>query len=81
MGVEVVDERYVFDGKVATAAGVSAGMDLALELARRIAGDEVAAAIQLSIEYDPQPSLDAGTPEKAPAAIVERLRSTAREFR
>ena len=80
-GIEVVDERYVFDGNVATAAGVSAGIDLALELCRRIAGDEQAQEIQLEIEYDPQPPLDAGSPERAPAALVERLRGEARRFR
>jgi transcriptional regulator GlxA family with amidase domain len=81
MGVKVVDQRYVIDGKFATSAGVSAGIDLALELARRIAGEATAQAIQLSIEYDPAPPLDAGSPGKAPKEIVERLRETSREFR
>ena len=49
-----------------TAAGVSAGIDMALTLAARIAGDEVAQAIQLGIEYDPEPPFDAGSPSKAP---------------
>jgi transcriptional regulator GlxA family with amidase domain len=68
----------VFDGKIVTGAGVSAGIDMALALAERIAGAEVAQAIQLGIEYDPQPPFDAGAPEKAPAAIVELLRSRSR---
>jgi transcriptional regulator GlxA family with amidase domain len=75
LGVESVDERVVFDGKLVTAAGVSAGIDMALTLAARIAGDTVAQAIQLGIEYDPQPPFDAGSPRKAPAEVVELLRS------
>lgn len=61
----VADERVVFDGKVVTAAGVSAGIDMALSLAATIAGDEVAKTIQLGIEYDPQPPFDTGSVEKA----------------
>jgi transcriptional regulator GlxA family with amidase domain len=72
-------ERYVFDGKVVTAAGVSAGIDMALALAARIAGPEIAQAIQLGIEYDPQPPFDCGSPTKAPAQIVEMVRATLRE--
>ncbi len=78
LGAEPVDERVVFDGKLVTAAGVSAGIDMALTLAARIAGDVVAQAIQLGIEYDPQPPFDAGSPHKAPAAIVELLRNRSR---
>ena len=55
----------MFDGKVVTAAGVSAGIDMALSLAATIAGDEVAKTIQLGIEYDPQPPFDTGSVEKA----------------
>jgi putative intracellular protease/amidase len=78
LGAEPVDERVVFDGKLVTAAGVSAGIDMALTLAARIAGDTVAQAIQLGIEYDPQPPFDAGSPHKAPAEVVELLRSRSR---
>jgi transcriptional regulator GlxA family with amidase domain len=59
----------VFDGKVVTAAGVSSGLDMALALVARVAGDETAQAIQLAIEYDPQPPFDAGAPQKASAAV------------
>jgi putative intracellular protease/amidase len=76
-GAEPVSDRVVEDGKVITAAGVSSGIDMALHLARREAGDEVAQAIQLGIEYDPDPPFDAGSPEKAPAELVERLRTLA----
>ena len=60
-------ERVVEQGKVITAAGVSSGIDMALTLAARIAGDDVAQAIQLGIEYDPQPPFDAGSVGKAAA--------------
>lgn len=78
LGVEASAERVVFDGNIVTAAGVSAGIDMALALAARIAGPAVAQAIQLGIEYDPQPPFDAGSPEKAPAEIVEAVRARAR---
>ena len=54
LGAKPLHERYVFDGKYATAAGVSAGIDMALALAGRIGGDELAQRLQLAIEYDPQ---------------------------
>lgn len=73
------DERYVRDGKYATAAGVSAGIDLALALALELAGPTVAQSIQLSIEYDPHPPFDAGNAERAPAAIRELLLRRAQE--
>ncbi len=78
LGVEAVEERVVFDGKLVTAAGVSAGIDMALALAAKIAGEQVAQAIQLGIEYDPLPPFDAGSPHKAPAAIVEAVRAHSR---
>jgi transcriptional regulator GlxA family with amidase domain len=76
LGAEPVTERVVEDGKLMTAAGVSAGIDMALSLASRIAGDQVAQAIQLGIEYDPAPPFDAGTPAKAPQEIVDLIRSS-----
>ena len=78
LGAEPTGDRVVFDGKYVTAAGVSSGIDMGLALADRIAGDEVAQSIQLSIEYDPQPPYDAGSPAKAPAHIVARQRATSR---
>jgi transcriptional regulator GlxA family with amidase domain len=78
LGADAVAERVVFEGRIVTAAGVSAGIDMALSLAARLAGDEVAQAIQLSIEYDPRPPFDAGSPATAPAAVVELLRSRSR---
>jgi transcriptional regulator GlxA family with amidase domain len=73
LGAEATAERVVFDGKIVTAAGVSAGIDMALTLVARIAGDELAQAIQLGIEYDPQPPFQAGSPEKAPGEIVDAV--------
>jgi transcriptional regulator GlxA family with amidase domain len=73
-GAEPVTERYVIDGKVATAAGVSAGVDMALALVDRIAGEDVAKAIQLGIEYDPAPPFDSGAPHKATPELVELIR-------
>ena len=67
--------RVVERGKVITAAGVSSGIDMALRLAELIAGPVVAQAIQLAIEYDPQPPFDAGSPDKAPAEVVELVRA------
>lgn len=78
LGAEPEPQRVVFDGKIVTAAGVTAGIDMALTLVQRIAGDELAQAIQLGLEYDPQPPFDAGSPEKAPAAIVEAVRAYSR---
>jgi len=78
LGAEAVSDRVVIEGKIITAAGVSAGIDMALTLVARECGDDLAQSIQLSIEYDPQPPFEAGSPEKAPAAIVERLKSRSR---
>ncbi|GAA2301945.1 DJ-1/PfpI family protein [Streptomyces kunmingensis] len=77
-GARSTGQRVVFDGKYVTAAGVSSGIDMGLALAGRIAGDETAQAIQLMTEYDPQPPYDAGSPEKAPAHLVERFRASVR---
>jgi transcriptional regulator GlxA family with amidase domain len=78
LGAETIAERVVEDGKVITAAGVSAGIDMALTLAARIAGNEVAQAIQLGIEYDPQPPFDAGSPSKASPEVIELVRAAER---
>ncbi|MER5363176.1 DJ-1/PfpI family protein [Streptomyces sp. NPDC002785] len=77
-GAEPTSERVVIDGKYATAAGVSSGIDMGLTLLGRIAGDEHAMAVQLLSEYDPQPPYDAGSPAKAPAALVEEFRTKSR---
>jgi transcriptional regulator GlxA family with amidase domain len=74
LGATPADERVVIDGKYVTAAGVSAGIDMGLTLAGRIAGDEVAQLIQLGVEYDPEPPYRAGGPKSAPPELVELMR-------
>lgn len=74
-GADPIGGRYVVDGKLITAAGVTAGIDMALHLVSLECGPELAQAIQLGIEYDPDPPFDSGSPEKAPAEIVELVRS------
>jgi transcriptional regulator GlxA family with amidase domain len=76
-GAQPVGRRVVEEGRVITAAGVSAGIDMALGLAERIAGERAAQAIQLLIEYDPQPPFDAGSTATAPGELVELVRSRA----
>jgi transcriptional regulator GlxA family with amidase domain len=77
-GATPTDERVVFDGKIVTAAGVSSGIDMALTLAARIGGDDLAKMLQLGIEYDPQPPFDAGSAAKAPAHITQLFRDNSR---
>ncbi len=77
-GARPTSRRVVEQGKVITAAGVSAGIDMALTLAARVAGDAVAKAIQLGIEYDPQPPFDSGAIEKAPQEAIDLCRRVER---
>ncbi len=70
-GAVPTKERVVIDGNLITAAGVSSGIDMALTLAATIAGDDIAQAIQLGIEYDPEPPFDSGSVDKAAPRIVE----------
>lgn len=73
LGARPVPERVVQEGKILTAAGVSAGIDMALRLVQLIHGDAAAQAVQLGIEYDPHPPFDAGSPESAPESVVEAV--------
>jgi putative intracellular protease/amidase len=75
LGAVPTRERVVRDGKYVTAAGVSAGIDMALTLAAAIAGDHTAKALQLLVEYDPQPPFDAGSVDAAPDDIVASMRA------
>lgn len=77
-GAEPVTERWVEDGKYLTAAGVSAGIDMALHLVAEEVAPEMSQAVQLGIEYDPAPPFDTGSPAKAPAALVEAVREVSR---
>lgn len=77
-GARPSSRRVIEQGKVITAAGVSSGIDMALHLAARIAGDDVAQSIQLSIEYDPAPPFSAGSPDKAPPHVLDLVRQRMR---
>jgi putative intracellular protease/amidase len=70
-GAQPTEQRVVTSGRIVTGAGVSAGVDLALTLVADIAGPEFAQAVQLSIEYDPHPPFDTGSPSKAPKPIYD----------
>jgi cyclohexyl-isocyanide hydratase len=74
-GAEPVAERTVFDRNRVTGGGVTAGIDFALSLTAAIQGEDHAKFVQLSIEYDPAPPFDSGTPEKADAATLARYRA------
>lgn len=79
-GVTPVQRRVVEQGKVITAAGVSSGIDMALGLASKIAGQDLAQAIQLGIEYDPEPPFDSGSTPKARPEIIELVRDRAAQL-
>jgi cyclohexyl-isocyanide hydratase len=66
--------RVVRDGNLFTGGGVTAGIDMALSVTAEIAGSEHAQAVQLGIEYAPEPPFAAGRPESAPAAVVAAVR-------
>lgn len=73
-------ERVVEDGKYITAAGISAGIDMALLLCERIAGARYAEEVQLNLEYDPQPPRDSGSTAKASSEVTESVRAMMRKF-
>ncbi len=75
LGAVPVRERVVVSGRIITAAGVSAGIDMALQLAAILGGEALAQALQLSIEYDPAPPFDAGSPDKAPPEILASVKA------
>jgi cyclohexyl-isocyanide hydratase len=74
LGAIPIHARVVRDGNLMTGGGVTAGIDFALTLIAELAGREIAEAIALNLEYAPAPPFDAGSPETAPAAVVEALR-------
>jgi cyclohexyl-isocyanide hydratase len=80
-GADPVEDRVVDDGSIVTAAGVSSGIDMALWLVSELAGVETAEAIQLQIEYDPQPPFDAGSAERADTRVVAEARAAAEAAR
>jgi cyclohexyl-isocyanide hydratase len=72
-GAEPVAQRVVVDGKFFTGGGVTAGIDVTLTVAAEIAGRAAAEAIQLGIEYDPQPPFASGSPERADPTVLEAV--------
>jgi cyclohexyl-isocyanide hydratase len=72
-GAVLEDARVVVDGNLISAAGVTAGLDAALALVSLLRGDAAAQEIQLAIEYEPNPIFHSGTPESAPAEVLERF--------
>lgn len=80
-GARPTGRRVVQQGKVWTSGGVSSGIDMALALAARIAGEDFAKAVQLMIEYDPEPPFDAGSTGKAAPELVQTIRENAAAFR
>ncbi|MEC4599308.1 DJ-1/PfpI family protein [Burkholderia vietnamiensis] len=73
LGAVPVRERVVRDGNLITGGGVTAGIDFALTIAAELAGVEEAQSIQLALEYAPAPPFDAGSPDTAPASVLERV--------
>jgi len=72
-GAIPADGRTVVDGNLMTSGGITAGIDLALEIAGQLVGEEEAKAIQLAMEYDPAPPFACGHPGVAEPAVVARL--------
>jgi cyclohexyl-isocyanide hydratase len=79
LGAIPVAERVVKDRNRITGGGVTAGIDFGLTVVAELCGAEVAKGIQLSMEYAPKPPFDAGTPEGAGAALVDRVTTAATE--
>jgi len=75
-GAIPINERVVVDGNWIFAAGVTSGIDGALRLAAELRGDDAAQAIQLYMEYAPEPPFDSGTPQTAPDAVLQRARQS-----
>lgn len=78
-GAVPTSERVVRERRILTAAGVSSGIDMALRLAEIICGETTAKALQLMIEYDPQPPHDAGALSKVDAAVLMRVQELAKD--
>lgn len=74
-GATPVQQRWVEDGKIITGAGVSAGIDMALYLVSKLGGQRLAEAVQLGIEYDPQPPFNMGSDANAPENLVKAIRA------
>lgn len=80
LGAIPVAEKVVVDGNIVTGAGVTSGIDFALQLAAILDGQQTAREIQLGIEYDPAPPFDAGSPKTAPQDLVDTVRARGRNL-
>ncbi|WP_054768280.1 DJ-1/PfpI family protein [Lysinibacillus parviboronicapiens] len=80
LGTMPTEERVVRQGKIVTAAGVSSGIDMALQLVAWECGEDISKSVQLLLEYDPMPPFDVGSPKKAPAPMVEQLKVMLKEL-
>ena len=80
LGAMPVSKRVVRSGKIFTAAGVSAGIDMGLTLVREEVGDDFAQGLQLAIEYDPDPPFDSGSPSKAPAHVLAMIQAAMQDM-
>ena len=78
-GAEPTGERVVVDGNVITGGGVTAGIDFGFRVLAEVAGVQAAQSVQLAVEYDPQPPFDAGSPERADPALVDRVVQASQE--
>lgn len=80
LGTIPTDERVVRQNKMVTAAGVSSGIDMALQLVAWEFGDDLSMGVQLILEYDPQPPFDTGSVQKAPQPLVEDIKKMLHAF-
>ena len=81
LGAIPVQARVVRDGKYFSGGGVTAGIDMALTVAAELVGEDAAKAVQLFLEYAPEPPFDAGTPVTAPAGVLAAVRERGRASR
>jgi len=79
-GVETVKQRIVIDRNRITGGGVTAGIDFGLAIAAELFGETLAQEIQLKIEYNPQPPFNSGSPDTAPADVLERVEEASRDM-
>jgi len=75
LGSTYKEERWVQNGKIITAAGVSAGIDMALYLLGELIGPDAAKMMQLGTEYNPEPPFDSGSVTKAEPHIHSMLKA------
>jgi len=80
LGAIPTEERVVRQDKIVTAAGISSGIDMALQLVAWEFGEDLSKGVQLILEYDPQPPFDTGSIKKAPAPLIENIKRLLQEL-